>query len=254
MPRFPRHQRSCAHCSRLVSWLRAHRYTLSRSLATSSIAGWLVGLGERSPHHILLDQTTAEVTHVGMQAILLQRPAVDGALCGGPGVGGSALAAPPFRLTRELTDALGPTGVDGPFRCAAEAALRVAQADGASASLLTILEVSIPLPSPLLPVGLPHLTPTLPTLPLAGLTSHPSASPRRPCTRLSSVRLVPGLCRRADARMVRRLRGHRRAVGTRCCRRQRARGAARCGSCRASRSGAADGRDELRAQRSTAER
>ena len=49
----------------------------------------------------------------------------------------------PFRLTRELVDALGPAGVDGPFRCAAEVCLQTAQGEQASAALLTLLEVFV---------------------------------------------------------------------------------------------------------------
>ena len=56
------------------TWL-ARRTQLTRSLAAASMAGWLLGLGERAPHRLLLDHATAEVMHVGNQAILSQRPA-----------------------------------------------------------------------------------------------------------------------------------------------------------------------------------
>ena len=125
------------------AWL-VRRFHLSRSLATSSMAGWLLGLGERAPHRILLDQATAEAMHVGTQAILLQRPAEHAAATSGPVLSQvGAPPAPPFRLTRELVDALGPAGVDGPFRCAAEVCLQTAQGEQASAALLTLLEVFV---------------------------------------------------------------------------------------------------------------
>ena len=144
------------HSTTPEAWL-SRRLALGRSLAASSVCGWLLGLGERAPHRLLLDQTTAEVMHVNTQAILLQRAApsiahaaAEGAAAAGGADGAppaarqlSALAPPPlpFRLTRELCDALGPAGVDGPFRCAAEVGLRVAHGEAGSAALLTLLEV-----------------------------------------------------------------------------------------------------------------
>ena len=125
------------------AWL-VRRLHLTRSLATSSIAGWLLGLGERAPHRLMLEQATAEVLHVGTQAILMQRPAAAAAAASTPAA--RAAPAPPFRLTRELVDALGPSGVDGPFRCAAEACLQTAQSEQGSAALLTLLEVFVDQP------------------------------------------------------------------------------------------------------------
>ena len=102
-------------------------------------------MGERAPHRLLLDQTTAEIMHVGTQAILMQRSADSSDFIGTQTAATSASISPPpetpFRLTREVVDALGPAGVDGPFRCAAEITLRIAQTEASSAALLTLLEV-----------------------------------------------------------------------------------------------------------------
>jgi len=109
-------------------------------------AGWLLGLGERTPHRLLLDQTTAEIIHVGTQAILMQRSANSSGFTGTHAAATSASISPPqmpFRLTREMVDALGPAGVDGPFRSAAEITLRIAQTEASSAALLTLLEVFV---------------------------------------------------------------------------------------------------------------
>jgi ataxia telangiectasia mutated family protein len=131
------------------AWL-ARRVVLARSLATSSIAGWLIGLGDRAPHRLLLDKTTAEVMHVGTQAILQQRPYTETGEGGEDGTRaagaahGEPTAQPPFRLTRELVDAIGgAVGIEGVFRCAAEATLRVSHAEGASAALMTIIEAFV---------------------------------------------------------------------------------------------------------------
>ena len=109
------------------AWLD-RRLALTRSFAMAAIAGWLLGLGERAPHRILLDTTTGEAMHVGTQAILNQRvaPRLDAVdeTTGAPHADAAAAPEPPFRLTREMVDAMGPGGVDGPFRNAAEVALR----------------------------------------------------------------------------------------------------------------------------------
>lgn len=159
-PVLPRFIIGCS--SSAEAWLE-RRFTLSRSIATASIGGWLVGLGERTPNSLLLEPVTAEVMHVSTQAIALQRAhhGSEGSAGSAANVNGSidtagdaealsidartALRAPqlPFRLTRELVAALGPAGVDGPFRCAAEVTMRVAQGDAASAALLTLLEVFV---------------------------------------------------------------------------------------------------------------
>ena len=120
------------------AWL-ARRLALTRSLATGAIAGWLMGLGEREPHRLLLDRVTAEAIPIGSQALLLQRY-VGSTVELAEAAYQQCRPAPPFRLTRELVDALGPAGVDGPFRCAAEVALRVAQSEATSAELRTLLE------------------------------------------------------------------------------------------------------------------
>ena len=46
----------------------------------------------------------------------------------------------PFRLTRELRDALGPSGVGAPFRGECEAVLRQLRREEAAAALLCVLE------------------------------------------------------------------------------------------------------------------
>nr|VZI31142.1 unnamed protein product [Spirometra erinaceieuropaei] len=101
------------------------RYTTS--LAVSSILGFLVGLGDRHPHNLLLHPATGEVVHIDLgiafdQGRLLPTPEVV-----------------PFRLTRDLIHALGPLGPEAGFTTAAESALLVF-ASGADV-IITLLEV-----------------------------------------------------------------------------------------------------------------
>ncbi|VDM30897.1 unnamed protein product [Hydatigera taeniaeformis] len=107
-------------------WYTAkRRYTAS--LATASILGYLVGLGDRHPHNLLLHPTTGEVVHIDLgiafdQGRLMPTPEVV-----------------PFRLTRDLVHALGPLGVEVGFVGTAELAL-CAFSSG-SEIILTLLEV-----------------------------------------------------------------------------------------------------------------
>lgn len=93
----------------------------------SSIVGYVLGIGDRHAHNILVHQRTAEVVHIDFGVTFEQ---------------GKALSTPetvPFRLTRDVVDGMGVTGTEGAFRRACEAAMRVLRSD--APSVLTILEV-----------------------------------------------------------------------------------------------------------------
>ncbi|MPC33003.1 Serine-protein kinase ATM [Portunus trituberculatus] len=47
------------------SWLQ-RRLAYTKSVATTSIIGYIVGLGDRHPENILLDKTTAELIHIDL--------------------------------------------------------------------------------------------------------------------------------------------------------------------------------------------
>lgn len=99
----------------------------SRSVAVASIAGYIIGLGDRHSSNILLDASTAEVVHIDLGVAF---------------EGGKALRTPelvPFRLTRDMVDGLGVEGVDGTLRACAEATLSVLRA--AQQAVVTIVEV-----------------------------------------------------------------------------------------------------------------
>ncbi|CAM9360080.1 unnamed protein product, partial [Sphacelaria rigidula] len=98
-----------------------------RSAAVSSIVGYILGIGDRHAHNILVHQRTAEVVHIDFGVTFEQ---------------GKVLSTPetvPFRLTRDIVDGMGVTGTEGAFRKACEAAMRVLRSD--APSVLTILEV-----------------------------------------------------------------------------------------------------------------
>ncbi|KAJ7956242.1 Serine/threonine-protein kinase ATM [Quillaja saponaria] len=105
------------------------RLAYTRSVATSSMVGYIVGLGDRHSMNILIDQATAEVVHIDLgvafeQGLMLKTP-----------------ERVPFRLTRDITDGMGVTGVEGVFRRCCEETLSVMRTN--KEALLTIIEVFI---------------------------------------------------------------------------------------------------------------
>jgi len=91
----------------------AARTAYTRSTAAASMAGYVIGLGDRHAHNILVDARTAEVIHIDLGVAFEQ---------------GRFLNVPevvPFRLTRDVVDGMGPAGVEGTFRRCCEATLAV---------------------------------------------------------------------------------------------------------------------------------
>uniref|UniRef100_A0A914XXI9 Non-specific serine/threonine protein kinase n=1 Tax=Panagrolaimus superbus TaxID=310955 RepID=A0A914XXI9_9BILA len=93
------------------------------------MVGFILGLGDRHCENILLDSTNGDVVHVDFN-ILFNK--------------GEDLPAPeivPFRLTRNMIDGFGPTGVEGAFRKTCETVMRVLRRE--QATLCTVLETFI---------------------------------------------------------------------------------------------------------------
>jgi serine/threonine-protein kinase ATR len=92
------------------AWLDA-RTTFTRSCAVWSAVGHVIGLGDRHGENILIDTENAECIHVDFDCLFDK---------------GLSLARPeivPFRLTPNMVDAMGLTGLEGCFRCSMEVCL-----------------------------------------------------------------------------------------------------------------------------------
>lgn len=109
-------------------WM-SRRLAYTHSVAAASIVGYILGIGDRHAHNILVDTTTAEVVHIDFGIVFEQ----------GKGLGTPETV--PFRLTRDIVDAMGVTGCEGTFRKSCEEVLRVMREN--TLPLLTILEVVI---------------------------------------------------------------------------------------------------------------
>ncbi|KIY04032.1 uncharacterized protein Z520_00724 [Fonsecaea multimorphosa CBS 102226] len=103
------------------------RLNYSRSTAAVSILGHVLGLGDRHGHNILLDEKTGEVVHIDLGVAF---------------EAGRVLPVPevvPFRLTRDLVDGMGLTGVEGVFRRCCNFTLEALRHD--QEAIMTILDV-----------------------------------------------------------------------------------------------------------------
>ena len=105
------------------------RLAYTRSAACASIVGYVVGLGDRHTQNILIDETTAELVHIDLGIAFDM---------------GKSLPTPetvPFRLTRDLVDGMGISGVEGVFRSCCEQTTSVLRDN--RDTLETILDVFI---------------------------------------------------------------------------------------------------------------
>lgn len=108
------------------NWFES-RVLYTRGIATTSIVGYVLGLGDRHCNNILLDKESGEPIHIDLGVAFDQ---------------GKKLPIPetvPFRLTRDIVDGFGITGVEGIFRKSCEHTFRVMQLHGDH--ILVILDV-----------------------------------------------------------------------------------------------------------------
>ncbi|CAG80568.1 YALI0D03888p [Yarrowia lipolytica CLIB122] len=92
------------------AWFKA-RTNYVRSAAASSMLGYILGIGDRHCNNIMIDYKTGQLVHIDLGISFDQ---------------GKNLTVPekvPFRLTRDMVDAMGSVGVDGPFRRCCELSL-----------------------------------------------------------------------------------------------------------------------------------
>lgn len=111
------------------AWLE-RRTAYMRSLATSSMAGYILGLGDRHPSNLLLDRKTGEIIHIDFGdcfEIACHRPKFPEKV--------------PFRLTRMLVKAMEVGGISGTFKVTAENTMRVLRDN--RESVLALLEAFV---------------------------------------------------------------------------------------------------------------
>lgn len=109
-----------------LTWFQ-RRKVYMHSIATTSMCGYILGLGDRHLQNILMDEFTAEVIHIDFGIAFEQ---------------GRVLPTPetvPFRLTRDIEDAMGITRIEGVFRKSCEKTMEVMRQN--SETIITILEV-----------------------------------------------------------------------------------------------------------------
>ncbi|EIW68190.1 hypothetical protein TREMEDRAFT_32442 [Tremella mesenterica DSM 1558] len=107
------------------AWL-ASRMAYARTLAVMSMIGYVLGLGDRHGENILFDELTGDTVHVDLNCLFDK---------------GKTFEIPervPFRLTHNMVDALGVTGVEGVFRKASEITLSILRSN--SEALMSVLE------------------------------------------------------------------------------------------------------------------
>ncbi|RDW94766.1 hypothetical protein BP5796_00529 [Coleophoma crateriformis] len=103
------------------------RLAYTRSTAAISILGYVLGLGDRHGHNILLDADSGEVVHIDLGVAFEM---------------GRVLPVPelvPFRLTRDIVDGMGITKTEGVFRRCCEFTLDALRKE--VYSIMTILDV-----------------------------------------------------------------------------------------------------------------
>lgn len=134
-----------------IAWF-SMRLNYTRSVATTSIVGHILGLGDRHVSNILLDKGTGEVVHIDLGIAfdqVKQRGSNNVDLAPTThlfsfflSIKGKLLPVPervPFRMTADMVDGMGTSGTQGVFQRCAEETLRVLR-EG-SEIIMTVLEV-----------------------------------------------------------------------------------------------------------------
>jgi serine/threonine-protein kinase ATR len=96
------------------NWYQA-RSSYIKTTAVMSIVGYMLGLGDRHGENILFDASNGDAVHVDFNCLFNK------------GEGFEYPELVPFRLTHNMTMAMGPLGVEGLFRKCCEITLRVMQ-------------------------------------------------------------------------------------------------------------------------------
>ncbi|EGO27933.1 hypothetical protein SERLADRAFT_414152 [Serpula lacrymans var. lacrymans S7.9] len=128
-----------------TAWL-ASRLSYGRTAAVMSMVGFILGLGDRHCENILLDTNTGDAVHVDFNCLFEKVGnemkfwfILNSTFCQG-----KTLETPervPFRLTQNMIDGLGVTGVEGVFRKACEVTLQLLRDN--KDSLMSVLDAFI---------------------------------------------------------------------------------------------------------------
>jgi FKBP12-rapamycin complex-associated protein len=121
-----------------ILWLRSRnseawlerRVTYTRSLGVNSMVGYILGLGDRHPSNLLLDQITGKIVHIDFGdcfEVAQQRDKYPEKV--------------PFRLTRMLIHAMEVCGIQGTFSKSCEVSMDVARKN--RESLMAVLEAFV---------------------------------------------------------------------------------------------------------------
>ncbi|THD24250.1 Serine/threonine-protein kinase mTOR [Fasciola hepatica] len=121
-----------------ILWLKSHsseawferRTNFVRSMATMSMVGYILGLGDRHPSNIMLSRETGKVVHIDFGdcfEVAMMREKFPEKV--------------PFRLTRMIIAAMEVTGIDGVYRQTCEMVLSLVRTH--RESLLAVLEAFI---------------------------------------------------------------------------------------------------------------
>ncbi|KAF9908954.1 serine/threonine-protein kinase M1 [Linnemannia zychae] len=108
-----------------TAWFAA-RLRFTRTAAVMSMAGYIVGLGDRHGENLLLDERNGDVVHVDFNCLF---------------DAGKHFPKPervPFRLTHNMVDGMGLSGYDGVFRASCEKTMAVFREN--MDSLVSVLE------------------------------------------------------------------------------------------------------------------
>lgn len=110
------------------SWYNA-RSNYVRTAAVMSVCGYILGLGDRHCENILMASSNGDCIHVDFNCLFNK---------------GETLGVPeivPFRLTHNMTEAMGPLGYEGIYRKTCECALKIVR--DYKEPLITILKTFI---------------------------------------------------------------------------------------------------------------
>ncbi|KZO97981.1 hypothetical protein CALVIDRAFT_50339 [Calocera viscosa TUFC12733] len=111
-----------------TAWLNS-RLSYGRTAAVMSMVGYVLGLGDRHGENILFDAMNGDAVHVDFNCLFEK---------------GKTLEVPekvPFRLTPNMVDGLGITGVEGVFRIACELTMNILR--NHKDSLMSVLEAFV---------------------------------------------------------------------------------------------------------------